>query len=116
MTCDIQESEDQRVVRYSGGLNESIRNVVELQHYTTLDEVCLLSLKVELQKKDNLKRELPKPTLFTRGASLLFLNPQTHLRTLPFLSLTPNHCLIPLRKEDDASSEEFGYIDSNCPR
>ena len=30
MMCDIQESEDQMVVRYLRALNESIRNVLEL--------------------------------------------------------------------------------------
>jgi len=30
MTCDLRESEDQTIMRYLGGLNESIRNVVEL--------------------------------------------------------------------------------------
>jgi len=48
MTCDIMEDEAQTIVRYLGGLNESIRNVVELQHYTTLDEVCSLAHKVKL--------------------------------------------------------------------
>jgi len=37
MTCDIRESEDKTMVRYLGGLNEYIRNVVELQDYTTLE-------------------------------------------------------------------------------
>jgi len=60
MACDIRESEDQIVMRYLGGLNESIRNVVELQPYTNLDEVCSLAHKVELQKKAKLKSELPK--------------------------------------------------------
>jgi len=30
MTCDIRESEDQMVVGCLGGLNKSIKNVVEL--------------------------------------------------------------------------------------
>ena len=60
MTCDIRESDEQMVVRYLGGLNESIKNVVELQHYTTLDEVCSLAHKVELQRKARFKRESSK--------------------------------------------------------
>ena len=47
MTCDLRESEDQTIVRYLGGLNESIRNVVELQAFSTLDEVTILAHKVE---------------------------------------------------------------------
>jgi len=49
------------VVRYLGGLNVPIRNVVKLQHYTNLDQVCSLAHKVELQIKAKLKREPPKP-------------------------------------------------------
>jgi len=48
MTCDVRESEDQTIVRYLGGLNESIKNVVELQPYSTLDEVSIVAHKVEL--------------------------------------------------------------------
>ena len=61
MTCDIWESDDQMVVRYFGGLNESIRHVVELQHYIALAEVCSLAHNVELEKKGKLKSEPPKP-------------------------------------------------------
>jgi len=49
------------VVRYLGVLNESNRNIVELQCYTTFDEVCSLAYKVELQKKAKFKREPPTP-------------------------------------------------------
>ena len=48
MTYDPWGSEDQTIVRYLGRLNESIRNVVELQTYSTLDEVSILAHKVEL--------------------------------------------------------------------
>ena len=48
MICDLRENEHQIIVCYLGELNESLRNVVELQHYTTLDEVCSLAFKVEL--------------------------------------------------------------------
>jgi len=48
MTCNLRENEDQTLVHYLGGLNEAIRNVVELQHYSTLDEVRSLANKVEL--------------------------------------------------------------------
>jgi len=61
MTCDLWESEDQTIVRYLGGLNESIRNVVELQAFSTLDEVSILAHKVESQRKVKLERETPKP-------------------------------------------------------
>jgi len=56
MTCDLGESEDQTIVRYLGGLKESIQNVVELQAFSSLDEVTILAHELELQRKAKLKR------------------------------------------------------------
>jgi len=47
MPC-LHESVEQTIVRYLGGLNQSIRNVVELQTYSILDELSILAHKVEL--------------------------------------------------------------------
>jgi len=49
--CDIQELEEQKIVRYLGGLEPKYSNVIELQQYTTFDEVCVLAHKVEQQRK-----------------------------------------------------------------
>jgi len=64
ITCDLWEREDQNVVRYMGGLSESIQTMVELQHYTTLHK---FAYKVKLQKKAKLKREPPKPLQRNKG-------------------------------------------------
>jgi len=40
--CDIQEPEEQTIVRYLGGLELKYSNVIELQQYTTFDEVKFL--------------------------------------------------------------------------
>jgi len=56
MICSLRENEHQTIVCYLGWLNESLRIVVELQHYTTLDEVCSLTHKVELQRKTKVRR------------------------------------------------------------
>ena len=45
--CDIQEPEEQTIVRYLGGLEPKYSNVVELQQYSTFNEVCVLAHKVE---------------------------------------------------------------------
>ena len=42
--CDLQEEEEQTGVRYLGGLDPKYSHVVELQSYTTFDEVCVLCL------------------------------------------------------------------------
>jgi len=49
--CDLQEPEEQTIVRYLGVLDPRYANVVELQAYSTFDEVCVLAHKVEQQKK-----------------------------------------------------------------
>jgi len=45
--CDLQESEHQTIVRYLGGLDPRYSNVVELQQYTSFDEVCVLAHKIK---------------------------------------------------------------------
>ena len=45
--CDLQEVEEQTIVRYLGGLDLKYAHVIEFQAFTTLDEVCVLAHKVE---------------------------------------------------------------------
>ena len=45
--CDIQEPEEQTIVRYLGGLDPRYSNVVELQSYASFDDVCMLAHKME---------------------------------------------------------------------
>ena len=52
--CDIHEPEEHTIVRYLGGLEPRIANVIELQAYTTFDEVCVLAHKVEQQRKSRM--------------------------------------------------------------
>jgi len=60
--CDINEPEEQTVVRYLDGLEPKYANVIELQQYTTFDKVCVLAHKVEQQRKKNpYRRDYPKP-------------------------------------------------------
>jgi len=49
--CDIQEPEEQIIVRYLEGLEPKYSNVIELQQYSTFDEVCVLAHKIEQQRK-----------------------------------------------------------------
>ena len=44
---DLQEPEEQAIVRHLGGLDPRNANVVDLQAYTTFDEVHVLAHKVE---------------------------------------------------------------------
>jgi len=64
--CDIQELEEQTIVRYLGGLNHKYYNVVELQQCTMSDEVCVLAHKVEQQQRNKqVKRDFPKSPIHT---------------------------------------------------
>ena len=45
--CDLQEDEEQTIVRYLGGIDPKYSHVVKLQSYTTFDEVCVLAHKVK---------------------------------------------------------------------
>jgi len=45
--CDIQEPEQQTIVRYLGVLEPKYANMVKLQQYTTDDEICVLAHEVE---------------------------------------------------------------------
>jgi len=45
--CDIQDRDEQTIVSYLGGLEPKYSNVVQLQQFTTFDEVCVLAHKVE---------------------------------------------------------------------
>ncbi|VFQ90724.1 unnamed protein product [Cuscuta campestris] len=59
LRCDLQENEEQTFVRYLFGLNTQIANTVELQSYTTFEELTKLALKVEAQMKKS-KAILPR--------------------------------------------------------
>ena len=49
MKCDIQEKEEQTIVRYIGGLNADIAHLVQLQQYWTLDDVIRQAIRIEAQ-------------------------------------------------------------------
>jgi len=60
--CAFHEPKEQTMVRYLGGLDPRIANVVELQACTTFDEVCVVAHKVEQQRKSRMNvRDSFKP-------------------------------------------------------
>ena len=62
--CDLQEEGEQTILRYLGGIDPKYSHVVELQTYTTFNEVCVLAHKVETQVKSRShKRDFAKPLL-----------------------------------------------------
>ncbi|KAD5961332.1 hypothetical protein E3N88_12805 [Mikania micrantha] len=55
MKYDINEDDLQTFVRYLGGLEPTIANIVELQPYSSLPEMRLLAHKIESQQKNQSK-------------------------------------------------------------
>jgi len=97
--CDIQELEEQTIVRYLGGLDPRYSNVIELQQYTTFDEVCVLAHKVEQHKKVRpFRREFSKPSTrnqpFNKG----------HSSFTPHLNLWPH---LPKPHKEPSSSKSL---------
>ena len=74
--CDIQEPEEQTIVRYLGGLDPRYSNVVELQSYSSFDDVCVLAHEVEQEKKAKQPfkpqntRPLTQNQPFNKGSSI----------------------------------------------
>jgi len=92
--CDLQEAEEQTIVRYLGGLDPKHAHVVELQSYTTFDEVCVLAHKVETQMKSRLyKRDfakpLPKGQPFNKGSPSFPSKPVTPFPSFPQKNQAP---------------------------
>ena len=58
--CDLEEVEDQTIVRYLGGLDPRYAHAVKLQQYSTFDEVWVLPYKVETQKSRAPQKRLSK--------------------------------------------------------
>jgi retrotransposon gag protein len=53
--CDLKEDDHHTLVRFLNGLDPKIRNIVELQPYTSLDELINLAHKVDKQLKNRMK-------------------------------------------------------------
>jgi len=129
--CDIQEPEEQTIVRYLGGLDPRYANVVELQQYTTFDEVCVLAHKVEQQRKSRpFKREFSKPlprnqplnkgsssqTQTPRPTAQPFQTPQktqTPQRTYPPPQNRP--APTPMSARRCFKCQGLGHIAADCP-
>ena len=101
INCDLQEPEEQTIVRYLGGLDPRYANVVELQAYTSFDEVCVLAHKVEQQKKSKppSRHETPKSSpheqTLNNGSSSYAPKPTESLSPSPQKNQTPQKGLSP---------------------
>ncbi|GJX15256.1 gag-pol polyprotein [Tanacetum coccineum] len=115
MKCDIPEDDPQTLVRYLGGLEPRVANVVELHTYQTLAELTILAHKVDSQQRSKGKQEI-KP--------MFKPNPQTKstIPTQPNSPITPKPVNInsPQTNTPKAPRRCFrcqglGHIASECP-
>jgi len=77
--CDIQEPEGQTIVRYVGGLDPKYGNIVELQQYTTFDDVVSLLTRLSNKRRLNYPLNVSSVTLHLRTI-LLIRGVLTHLK------------------------------------
>jgi len=94
--CDIHVPEELTTIRYVGGLDPRYSNVIELQQYTTFDEVCVSAHKVEQQKKARpFRREFSKPSTrnqpFNKGCSSFTPTPKPTAQSSQTLQRTLAH-------------------------
>ena len=126
--CDLREAEEQTIVRYLGGLDPRYAHVVELQQYTTFDEVCILAHKVEQQRKAKLyKRDPPKPfprsQPFNKGSPYPPPKPTVSNPPPPQKNQAPQKSQIPPNRPTPSpmsnrrcfKCQGLGHIASECP-
>jgi len=120
--CDIQEPEEQTIVRYLGGLDPRYSNVVELQAYASFDDFCVLADKVEQQQTSNTKSFIRNQP-FNKGSSYPPPKPQIPFPSNPQRTSAPQKApTTPFRPNPNPMSnircfkcQGLGHIASECP-
>ena len=106
--CDLQEEEEQTIVRYLGGLDPKYSHVVELQSYTTFDEVCVLAHKVETQVKSrshkrDFAKSLPEEQPFNKGSPSILPKPIAPSPSYPQKNQAPQRTQLPQNRPNPES-------------
>ena len=126
--CDLQEAEEQTIVRYLGGLDPKYAHVVELQSFTTFDDVCVLAKKVETQMKSRpFRRDFTKPPPkgqpFNKGSPSFPPKPVNPSPSFPQKNQAPQRNQPPENPPNPGPSiprrcfkcQGLGHIASGCP-
>ena len=123
--CDLQQPEEQTIIRYLGGLDLRYANVVDLPAHTTLDLVYILAHKVEQQKKARHppKPQNPKPFTwnqpFNKGSSNSISKPLNQSPSFPQITLAPQKTQAPQNRPNPNLNRRcfkyqgFGHIPSD---
>jgi len=126
--CDLQEVEEQTMVRYLGGLDPRYAHVVELQFFTTFDEVCVFAHRVKTPMKSrSFKRDfakpLPKGQPFNKGSLSLPPKPANPSLSFPQKNQAPQRNQPPQNRPNPGPStpwrcfkcQGLRHIASQCP-
>jgi len=126
--CDLQEAKEQTIVTYLGGLDPKYAHVVELQSFTTFDEVCVLAHKVETQMKSrpfkkDFAKPLPKGQPFNKGSPSIPPIPTNTSPPFPQKSQPPQRNQPPPNRPNPGPStprrcfkcQGLGHIALECP-
>ncbi|KAJ0442056.1 putative nucleotidyltransferase, Ribonuclease H [Helianthus annuus] len=117
MKCGLDEDDPQTLVRYLGGLEPRIAQIVELQPYTSLAELTVLSHRVEVQQKTRNKYEPQRTTSSKPNPSQTYTptsktsastssKPQPRTETTPPQNRAPRRCF---------RCQGLGHYASECP-
>ncbi|XP_035834279.1 uncharacterized protein LOC110883263 [Helianthus annuus] len=87
MKCDLPEDDPQTLVRYLGGLDPRVADVVELYPYSTLDELTLLAHKVDTQQRN--KGKFDAGRVFTKAPMQSKTPPAAKTNVVPDKATVP---------------------------
>ncbi|GKC41919.1 gag-pol polyprotein [Tanacetum coccineum] len=116
MKCDVPEDDPQMLVRYLGGLEARVANIVKLHSFQTLAELTLLAHKVDSQQRAKGKIEsnrstfkptsYPKPTKTTKPITPNTFKPAPSYKNNNETPKAPRRCF---------RCQGLGHITSECP-
>ncbi|KAK0608918.1 hypothetical protein LWI29_037984 [Acer saccharum] len=124
---DVAEPEEPSMARYLGGLNYEISNVVQLQPYWSLNDVCKLALKVEKQQKEMRNRgsKYGSREGYTNKGSTSSSKPAVATKTNTKVSTSKGEGMVSKQQQQPSTSnansckcfkcQGFGHIASKCP-
>ncbi|TXG53757.1 hypothetical protein EZV62_019013 [Acer yangbiense] len=124
---DVADPEEQSIARYLGGLNYEISNVVQLQPYWSLNDMCKLALKVEKQQNEMRSRgsKYGSRKGFTKKGGTSSSKPTAATKTNTKVSTSKGEDVVSKQQQQPSSSntnsrrcfkcQGFGHIASKCP-